>query len=557
MPVDVLYDDVANLDAGASDQDALNATGLNYSFLPAGPHVFLNMEGYDVSSATSSYWSMWINGVDYGFNFANFGTSNLSDGDVVEFLYTNGTLNATTARATIEVNITESSSSSPTYTRTLESTTVSAGDTVHVRLDLDLDVAGTLAGMCERYDRTTSNVNWTITNIESSPEFTTLVLKNNTGEYDIGVGFTTLPAGTYYAEYDLMINPETPAGTYDLTGFYQDSNNIDPTIDAIGDTQLTVTMPVDVLYDDVANLDAGASDQDALNATGLNYSFLPAGPHVFLNMEGYDVSSATSSYWSMWINGVDYGFNFANFGTNNLSDGDVVEFLYTNGTLNAATARVTIEANMDAIDTPTLSFDSASSSVIEGQETEIGIIADILPDGLSGYNLTVTLDDPSVAEIVGISYPSWVNITENSSLPGSSVYLTALDGNDVIQAGAEDVVLATLTVSGKDVGLANLSIEVTRMDDDAGYQIEPTLTTGEVEVTLFTLPDQENSARDLDGDGLYEDLTGNGEFSFVDIVVYFHNIEWIDENLPTEYFDFNDNGRIDFDDIVDMFQILE
>jgi outer membrane protein assembly factor BamB len=208
-------------------------------------------------------------------------------------------------------------------------------------------------------------------------------------------------------------------------------------------------------------------------------------------------------------------------------------------------------------DTATLSFDSPSTSVIEGQATEIRIVADVLPDGLSGYNLTVTLDDPSIAEIVGISYPSWVTISENSSLPGSLVYLAALDGEDAVQPGAEGTVLSTLTVSGKDMGSTNLSIGINRLDDDEGYHIEPTPATGDVEVILFTLPDQETSPRDLDGDGLYEDLTDNGEFSFVDVVAYFHNIDWIDENLPTEYFDFNRNGRIDFDDIVDMFQMLE
>jgi PKD repeat protein len=208
-------------------------------------------------------------------------------------------------------------------------------------------------------------------------------------------------------------------------------------------------------------------------------------------------------------------------------------------------------------DTPVIGFGPESASVIESRTTEIDVTVSSLPEGLSGYNLTVTVDDPAIADITGISYPSWVTVTENSSLPGSPVYLAALDGGENIQPGAEDVVLATLTVSGKDMGLANLSIGVHRLDDDEGYRIEPELATGEVEVTLFTLPDQDNSPRDLDGDGLYEDLTGNGEFSFVDIVAYFHNIDWIDDNLPTEFFDFNKNGRIDFDDIVDMFQMLD
>jgi PKD repeat protein len=40
------------------------------------------------------------------------------------------------------------------------------------------------------------------------------------------------------------------------------------------------------------------------------------------------------------------------------------------------------------------------------------------------------------------------------------------------------------------------------------------------------------------------------------VEVFFHQMDWIDENLPTEYFDFNGNGRIDFDDIVDLFQLV-
>ena len=62
-------------------------------------------------------------------------------------------------------------------------------------------------------------------------------------------------------------------------------------------------------------------------------------------MEGYNVSSATSSYWTLWINDEDKGYNMANnFSTTALSDGDVVEFLYTtNGT---SVAKVTVEANM-------------------------------------------------------------------------------------------------------------------------------------------------------------------------------------------------------------------
>jgi parallel beta-helix repeat protein len=203
-----------------------------------------------------------------------------------------------------------------------------------------------------------------------------------------------------------------------------------------------------------------------------------------------------------------------------------------------------------------LSFMPSDAEVVESQTTEIVITVSSLPAGLAGYNLTVTLDDPDVAEITGISYPSWVTITENSSLPGTSIYLKALDGDEAVQTGATDVVLATLTVMGKQAGNASFTLGIDRLDDDTGTAIDVSLETGSLEVTSTPIPGQTASPRDLNGDGLYEDLTGDGTLSFTDVEVFFHQMDWIDENLPTEYFDFNGNGRIDFDDIVDLFQMV-
>ncbi|AKB34206.1 Chitin binding protein [Methanosarcina siciliae HI350] len=216
-----------------------------------------------------------------------------------------------------------------------------------------------------------------------------------------------------------------------------------------------------------------------------------------------------------------------------------------------------IEVSEASGSTVTLYFDPESSSVSENESAEISIVASNFPAGFSGYNITVAVDDPAVAEIIDIEYPSWALITENSSLPGTSIYLKAVDGNNTVKADSADVVLATLTVSGKESGSSNLSIGVDRLDDDSGETIEPEFLTGKIKVTLLSpLPDQEYAPKDLNGDGLYEDLTGNGEFSFVDIVAYFHNMDWIEENMPVEYFDFNGNGRIDFDDVVDMFGMI-
>ncbi len=59
---------------------------------------------------------------------------------------------------------------------------------------------------------------------------------------------------------------------------------------------------------------------------------------------------------------------------------------------------------------------------------------------------------------------------------------------------------------------------------------------------------------DPDGDGLYEDLNGNGMLDFDDLAVLFKYLEWIPGNEPVSLFDFNGNGMMDFDDIVVLFK---
>ena len=73
---------------------------------------------------------------------------------------------------------------------------------------------------------------------------------------------------------------------------------------------------------------------------------------------------------------------------------------------------------------------------------------------------------------------------------------------------------------------------------------------------LVPLPDLSRVPTDPDGDGIYEDLDGDGRLSFNDVVVLFRNMDWIAENEPVRAFDLNGNGRIDFNDVVKLFQEL-
>ena len=59
---------------------------------------------------------------------------------------------------------------------------------------------------------------------------------------------------------------------------------------------------------------------------------------------------------------------------------------------------------------------------------------------------------------------------------------------------------------------------------------------------------------DPDGDDLYEDLNGNGNKDFNDVVIFFKNMNWIAANQQVHYFDYNGNGNFDFNDVVRLFK---
>jgi len=62
---------------------------------------------------------------------------------------------------------------------------------------------------------------------------------------------------------------------------------------------------------------------------------------------------------------------------------------------------------------------------------------------------------------------------------------------------------------------------------------------------------------DLDGDGLYEDLNGNGRLDFADLIVLFDNMAWLVEDERGLLFDYNRNGKLDYADLLVLFDMIQ
>jgi VCBS repeat-containing protein len=196
-----------------------------------------------------------------------------------------------------------------------------------------------------------------------------------------------------------------------------------------------------------------------------------------------------------------------------------------------------------------------------GEDGSSRIILSNTPAGLAGYELIVRLvpqagAQQDVADIVDIRFPEWAGLTDKS-IGDDQARFRAVDIGDRVRAGSGEIVLAEVVLRGKAEGTMQIELVVVRMDDDGGGSIPVTIRNGVLEVVRAGPPPVEENLpppRDLDGDGLYEDVNGNGRLDYDDVVKFFRHFDDPVITQYSRYYDFNRNGRLDYDDIVELFK---
>ncbi|RAW45717.1 hypothetical protein DQW50_07385 [Halorubrum sp. 48-1-W] len=119
--------------------------------------------------------------------------------------------------------------------------------------------------------------------------------------------------------------------------------------------------------------------------------------------------------------------------------------------------------------------------------------------------------------------------------------------------GASEKVEFSLHVVGD--GSGSQSVDLRVHSDNAGTDLATVVLTVQEE-RLSPIGNFENSPTDPDGDGLYEDINGDGRFDLVDVQALFANLD--DETIQNnpEAFDFNGDGSVDIVDVQQLFTQL-
>jgi plastocyanin len=185
-------------------------------------------------------------------------------------------------------------------------------------------------------------------------------------------------------------------------------------------------------------------------------------------------------------------------------------------------------------------------------------------NGLSGYRVMLTLPDNGSATfnesetsyVPDLGLNTTISVTDN----GTALELEATDVNENIQAESTNVTLAQVGIDGESAGPANVSITVESMESDPDqetdrkpYQLTTETTGGQFAVlNIPTIGDSTVRPSDTDDDGVYEDVNGNGEIDYNDVVSLYNNLDSESVQGNVDAFDLDGNGAASYNDIVQL-----
>jgi PKD repeat protein len=180
---------------------------------------------------------------------------------------------------------------------------------------------------------------------------------------------------------------------------------------------------------------------------------------------------------------------------------------------------------LDGLGNPHISYYDSINSVLK--------YAEVVPTPVANFTATPVSGNP----------PLTIQFNDTSTGSPTSWNWNFGDDSAWVNGTAQ-----TLSHTFTGVGIYTVTLVVS---NSAGQdQIQRAVT---VTKAITPLPGFSDLPTDPDGDGIYEDLNGNGRLDFADVVLYFNQMEWIAANEPVSAFDLNGNERIDFADIVQLF----
>jgi len=195
-----------------------------------------------------------------------------------------------------------------------------------------------------------------------------------------------------------------------------------------------------------------------------------------------------------------------------------------------------------------------------GQERTVSVVLTNVTGGIGTFdNITLTVSETGVAEVTAITTDTFSNANTGVYGNGTAAYASLPFGRDTMDTGNVTMATATLTTTG--TGATAIALSHGDIADEIGslYQIHSSVDAA-ITVREATGPPAvvgRDPPTDVDDDGQFEDLNGNGELDIGDVQALFANRQGDAIQNNVDAFDFNDNDGIDIGDIQALFSELQ
>ena len=100
--------------------------------------------------------------------------------------------------------------------------------------------------------------------------------------------------------------------------------------------------------------------------------------------------------------------------------------------------------------------------------------------GLSGSNITISIQDPNIAEITEVTFPGSATLNSNATFPSSSGWIQAVDPNKKVTAGDTSVLLGTITLKGKKNSTSAITLSSDDVENENGDLLTVDFASGSI-----------------------------------------------------------------------------
>jgi PKD repeat protein len=508
-----------------------------------------------------------------------------------------------TTTQTVTVSEPEPENQSPTASFTADPAAPDVGEDVTLDASNSADSDGSIANYEWDFDgdgTTDATGETTTTSFASAGDYdVTLTVTDGDGATDTAtqtISVADAPVANQPPTASFTVSPSSPDVDEDVTLDASASQDSDGSIasyewavdgsalatgettttsfDSAGDYDVTLTVTDDGGETDTATQTVSVADAPVAPGSGIGVSLEPSESTitegesdefdiVVSNLEGgsvgaYDITLALSDGGVATFDGVEVdGESIGG------DDSDLTDVTETSDTIRIEVAGQSVAGAEAVIGTVNVSGDAPGEVDVSVQEA---LVYDESGDGYEigsteGVTMTVEELQEPFFEVSSLDAPDEVaqgdditvtaTVTNTGELTGTKTVSFEFDGATV---DSEDVELDP--GASTDVSFTVSSGEISAGTYTHGVVTEDGNATADITITPPALGEFENPPGDLDGDGLYEDVNGDGEFDMGDAQALFanRNTDAVQNNVAA--FDFNGDGVVDVGDVQALFDQL-